>query len=643
MSLDAGSVYATLGGKVDASAFTKFGSLVDGAANNATKAEGRINNAWTRQRESAKRLGAEMQVATTMVENHSMQQRKSALAIEAAQAKAAAAEKKYGAESLQARQATLDVAAAQQRHAQGSRDLQVAQTKLTDTQREHTNATKRGSASLTALGGAAKTGALVGLAALAAGTIYSVRKSMDLQKALAEVQAVTRAGPQTMAKYKQAAIELGTSTGVGATEAAGALAELAKGGLSVDDTLTALQGTIALAQAGGMDLATAGETVAQSLNLFSMKGSEATKVADSFANAANATTADVSFFAQGMAQGGAAAKAAGLNFDETTVALEMMAANGFKSGSDAGTSLKTTLTQIAHPTKQAREEMKKLGLNFFDGNGKIKSVSEMAGMLGDKLGGLTKKQRLSAAATIAGTDGMRALLALYDQGSAKADKFGKANAQSGTAARTAADKTNNLEGNIDKLKAQFDALAISAGDELVPALTDATRHATKFMQEMRSGKGTGGDFATTVDDITGALKTVADSPVMGGIWDTFKSKVEGSGMAISGIAKAVDGILTLDPGKFFDGLITAADGAAKQILAPFNALKDGIKDALGAGEAKPKVKQTTAQNIQTKVVMQTADLGGDLTRIAGLKIPPKVLRSSGRPRTRRPRSVRFRA
>ena len=370
-----------------------------------------------------------------------------------------------------------------------------------------------------ALGTVAKGGAAAGLVALGTAAVYSVKKSMDLQKALAEVQAVTQATPKAMAAYKKAAIDLGTSTGVGATKAAGALAELAKGGLSVDDTLTALKGTIALAQAGGLDLATAGQTVAQSLNLFNMKGSEATKVADSFANAANATTADVAFFAQGMAQGGLAARGAGLDFDQTTIALETLAKAGFTSGSDAGTSLKTLMASLSSPTKRASEEMKRLGLSFFDSKGNMKDLADVSGMLQDKLGGMTNKQRSATAKMIAGQDAMRALLALYNVGPAAMDKFAAANAKTGTASRTAADKTNNLEGNLQKLKAQFDALAISAGDTLVPALTDATKQATKFMQEMRTGKGTGGDFKTTVDDITGALKTVADSPVMGTIWD----------------------------------------------------------------------------------------------------------------------------
>lgn len=636
MSLDAGSVFATLGGKVDPSGFAQFGRKLESAAASADRSEGRISNAFTRSREAGRRLQAQVERQSIAVEQHAVAQQRAAAAVtaaqtrvgqssqrvERAQANVNAATSKYGAESQKAQAATAALAAAQDRHRAETQKLNtahaqlgVASRKAEGAQRDLAAAQKASAASVGMLGTVARTGGAAGLLALAAGTVYSVKKSRDLQKALSEVQAVTRAGPAAMGRYKQAAIELGTSTGVGAATAASALAELAKGGLSVDDTLTALKGTIALAQAGGMDLSTAATTVAQSLNLFNMKGSEATRVADSFANAANATTADVDFFAQGMAQGGAAAKAAGLNFDQTTVALEMMAANGFKSGSDAGTSLKTTLTQIAHPTKQAREEMKKLGLDFFGANGQIKSVGQISAMLGDKLGGLTKKQRLAAAATIAGTDGMRALLALYDQGPGKAAKFAKANEQSGTAARTAADKTNNLEGNLQKLKAQIDALAISAGDTLVPAFTKAAKAATKFFDDYRKHKSgtTGGDTHSIFEDMIGGA-------------ESFISTLGEVGDWTGGNLFQVLGRMKQDMDYIFSGFDQHKDPFNTLVNAKLDAgsLKHqlgnvaGLAGAAGVSQVNIRAIMTGDADVRVKIAALTAEING---------IPPAVVQS----------------
>lgn len=359
----------------------------------------------------------------------------------------------------------------------------------------------RSSASMTAMGKAANKGAAVGLAAVGAAAVYSVKQAMNFEEAMSDVQAVTKASARDFKRLSDSAKRLGADTGVGATKAAGALAELAKGGLSTKQTIGALSGTIAMSQAGSMDLAEAATTVAQALNLFNLEGEDASHVADAFATAANKTTADVSFFAQGLAQGGAAAKSAGLSFDETTAALEILAANGFKSGSDAGTSLKTSLIQLANPSKKAAALTKELGLEFFTQSGEMKSLAGISSMLRDKFDGLSRKQRLAAAATLVGTDGMRALLALYDQGPTKIQNFERGLKQQGTAGEVARTKMDNLAGSWKRFTARMETVGINLGDKLVPKLEEAAKAADKFLQEFDDdkGEGAGGAFKNIVD------------------------------------------------------------------------------------------------------------------------------------------------
>ncbi len=371
------------------------------------------------------------------------------------------------------------------------------------TEKAIAGSSKRSSQSMSAMATVANKGAAVGLAAVGAAAVYSVKKAMDFEKAMSEVQAVTKANARDFKRLGDSAKDLGAKTGVGATAAAGALAELAKGGLSTEQTIGALNGTIAMSQAGGLDLSEAATTVAQALNLFNLNGTQASHVADAFAQAANKTTADVGFFAQGLAQGGAAAKAVGLSFDQTTTALEVLAANGFKSGSDAGTSLKTAFTQLAHPTKQAREESKKLGLEFFDQQGKMKSLSSISTMLRSRMGDLTRQQRLAAAATLVGQDGMRALLALYDQGPRKIDRFARANKEQGVAQDVARTKMDNLAGDWKKFQANLETAGINIGTKLIPKLRDLTQGLSDFTKQFDKGEpgSPGGSFRWLTDHL----------------------------------------------------------------------------------------------------------------------------------------------
>ena len=349
----------------------------------------------------------------------------------------------------------------------------------------------RSAGAMTMMGTAAKTGAAVGIAAVGYALVKSVQSAATFEKKMSELQAVTKANTTTMKQMSQAALDLGAKTGVGATQAAGALTELAKGGLDANTSIAALSGTIALAQAGDLELADAATTVVKSLSLFSLAGADAGHVADGLASAANATSMDVADFAQALAQGGSAAAAAGFSFDDTINVMASMA-NKFQSGSDLGTSLKTTLVQMANPSAKAAAEMKRLDINLFSANGKMKPVASIVSMLSDRFKGMSDKQKLSTAATIAGTDGMRTLLALLG-GS------GKDIIVPGSAADVAAKKMDNFKGAMERVSAQAESLKIELGQSLLPALGDAAGGLADFIQAMRDGEGAAGDFGNALE------------------------------------------------------------------------------------------------------------------------------------------------
>lgn len=367
--------------------------------------------------------------------------------------------------------------------------MRGAQSQMEASEKRMTTSAQRTSASLHAIGHAAKVGAGAGILGLGAVIAGSVKKAADFEQQLSSLGAVSNATGKQMAAMRKQAMAAGAATKFSALDAAKAQTELAKGGLSVQKILSGgLKGALALAAAGEMDLADAAATTANALNLFKLNGSQATHVADAMATAANATTADVGDFALALTQGGAAAKAAGLSFDQTIVALEALASSGVK-GSDAGTSLKAALTQLASPTKRAQATMKDLGLEFFKANGTMKSMPQVAAMLSDKMGGLTKQQRLHAATTLVGTDGMRALLALYDTGAGTLTKFGDGLAKQGTAADVAAKKQDNLKGRLENLKGSLETAGIALGTKLLPMFEKLATKGTEWINGLvASGK-----------------------------------------------------------------------------------------------------------------------------------------------------------
>jgi TP901 family phage tail tape measure protein len=399
-----------------------------------------------------------------------------------------------------------------------------------------------------------KAGAAVGaaIAASAATAGYGVKKAMDFEVVLSEVKAITGATTAELETMADAALDLGAKSGLGATAAAQAMAELAKAGMDAQTTIGALPATITLAQAGQMDLAEAAAATANTMGLFALEASEAGHIADALATAANATTADVKDFTMALTQGGSAARAAGMDFDDTVVALEALAAIGVKN-SDAGTSLKAMLTQLAKPTGDAAAMARKLGLDFFDAEGNFKSLASVSGMLGEAFDGLTNEQRLAAATTLVGTDGQRALLALYNAGPERLEAYRKGLGEQGTAADVAKDKNDNLAGALSRLHASIDAVLIR---NIRPYLVDAADAVNGLVTAIQTGEGPMGTAASLIGRLARYGKRLATTfaesvqpivsdvaSLVGRLADQFKRGEGAGGLLRDGIKLAGDAAL----------------------------------------------------------------------------------------------------
>lgn len=322
--------------------------------------------------------------------------------------------------------------------------------------------------------------ATVGAAGLAAYGFKSVVETgAQFEKQMSTNAAVSEANRRQMALLEKQSIKLGKATFYSANEVAEAQAELIKGGLSLQQVLGGgLPAALSLAEAGQLDLATAAETTVNAMKLFGLEGREASSVADMLSTAANRTTADVLDFAMGLKQGGSVAKLAGLDLNETVTVLEALAEAGIKNA-DAGTSLKSFFINIGTPSKKAKKMMEELGLTIFKQNGQLKSLPAIAENLRKAFGDVSKAQFLEKAGTIAGSDAIRTLYSLYDQGPEKLRALERANAKQGTAQEIAAKKMDNFSGLWEQFKGSLETTEIQIYKGMAPALEGLAEEATK--------------------------------------------------------------------------------------------------------------------------------------------------------------------
>lgn len=305
--------------------------------------------------------------------------------------------------------------------------------------------------------------AAAGVAATALG-VAAVRMAADFDASMSTVQANTGASADEMNQLRQAAIDAGADTIYSATESADAINELGKAGLSTSDILSGgLSGALNLAASDGMAVGDAAELMATTLKQFNLTGAQSSQVADALAAGAGKAVGSAHDLGLALNQAGMVSHSFGISMQETTGTLAAFANSGM-IGSDAGTSLKTMLINLANPSTKAANLMKELGINAYDTQGNFIGLSGLAGVLKDKLSGLSQEQRNQALATIFGTDAIRAANVLYEQGAEGIDDWTKAVSESGFAAEQAAAKNNNLKGDLENLSGSFESLMISLGE-----------------------------------------------------------------------------------------------------------------------------------------------------------------------------------
>lgn len=334
-------------------------------------------------------------------------------------------------------------------------------------------------------------------------TVYdTIKTPMDFDSQLSAIKALIpkdgvdgQTRDEIMSQVRARAMQLGQDTVFGNTEVAKGMTELIKAGVQLKDVLgEASEAALNLATAGGLDLAESAETMSTAMNAF--KVNDATHAANILAGAANASATDVHELRYALSMCSAVASGAGVSFEDTNTTLAVFAQNGLK-GSDAGTSLKTMLSNLIPKTKTQIEAFSKLNLltekgtsAFFDQQGKVKTLAEIAGLLQDRLKGMTKEEQLATLYDMFGSDAIRGGMILMREGAEGVTKmFNEMNKV--TAKDVAITMLDNLKGDIEELSGAWENFQITlmSGSAnsglrgLVQELTDIVKVATAGLKD----------------------------------------------------------------------------------------------------------------------------------------------------------------
>lgn len=351
--------------------------------------------------------------------------------------------------------------------------------------------------------------AIGGLAAIA------VKKFADFDQAMSSVEAVTRESALNMDLLREAALKAGAETVFTAVEAANAIEEMAKAGITTADILGGgLAGALNLAAASGLSVARAAEVAAGALGMFKLEGKDLAHVADVLTAGAAKSIGEVDDLAWALRQAGPVAHSMGLSIDETVGALSAFASTG-RIGLDAGTSFKRMLQLLTPQSAAAAEKMEELGISGYNAQGEFIGLAKFAGVLQTQLKDLTTEQRLAALSTIFGSDAIAAASEVYKQGEAGITEWiNKVNDQ-GYAAENAALRLGNLKGDVEQLGGSLDTMFVTMGSGANGPLRALTQGLTDLVNGFT---GTSDEFQQAVFwvvAITGATALFSGAMFLG--------------------------------------------------------------------------------------------------------------------------------
>lgn len=298
----------------------------------------------------------------------------------------------------------------------------------------------------------------------------TVQAAGEFGATMSNVQALSGANARQMALLTAQAKELGTTTKFTAHESGEAMGYMGMAGWNAQQMLAGMPGVLDLTAASGEDLAGVADIVTDSLTGFKMTAADTGEFVDVLAAASSKSNTNVSMLGESFKYVAPLAGTLGYSAQDAAVALGLMANSGIKAG-QAGTTLRTALTNLVSPTEAQAAEMERLKISLTDSNGQMLPMLDMVGNLRGAFSSMSEAQQSAAASTLFGKEAMSGMLAIINASEADYQSLTQSIYNSAGAAKQMAEiKLDNLSGDLTLMQSAADGLGLTIGEVFMPQI-----------------------------------------------------------------------------------------------------------------------------------------------------------------------------
>lgn len=308
----------------------------------------------------------------------------------------------------------------------------------------------------------------------------AVKMASDFDDSMRKVKATmgdnlgssTKEANTNFKALREEALKLGSTTAHSASDASGAMKELAQMGYDTNEILAATPIVLDAASAAGLELDFVAKTIASSMNQFGVEidkeGKNVERFGDVMVKAGQISGTSMDEIGQALEYVGSSASNAGMDIEQTSAYIGILGDNGIK-GSKAGTALNAMLRDMKNKVKDGNLEFGDFNVAMYDSNGEMRDMTDIMVDVEKGLEGMSDEQKDAAINAVFGTQSQQALNAILGEGTDKVkdyeDQLKNAN---GTSKKAAEEMEGGIGGAFRNLKSATEGLAIAFGDVLAP-------------------------------------------------------------------------------------------------------------------------------------------------------------------------------
>lgn len=469
----------------------------------------------------------------------------------------------------------------------------------------------------------------IGLTApIAAGLAMAGKAAVTFDSQIQSMGSLLDDGSKSASQLKAELSGLGDASkkwsvqyGVSTSSINDGMSELIKKGYTYNQVLGAMPSILDATRASGDEFNDVMSVSTSVLEQFGLKSNNTAtmlkntqRVTDSLTYVANATSAGFSDMGNAMEYVGPVASGLNISLEQTSAMIGEMSNQGIE-GEKAGTALRGALSALLTPSKQNMVGFKNLGVSVSDFKKGTLTVPQMLDNIKESSKGMTKQQLQSNLALAFGTEAQTGMNILVNQGGDALRKLTSETEKSTGYTKKLAETMNNTsQANVEKFKSALNVLAVTAGSQLLPAITDLVKEGTKLVTWFSNL-----DEGTQKLIIKSALAVAAGGPLI----SMFGKLTSGVGGLIKNGAGAI---------KWFGRLASGTKKASSETEI-LTAILETLKGGSGAATAALGTVTTAAEGTgvglagaSTGVAGFTAMLGtiGPAIAVAGIAVAAGV-------------------